>query len=313
MGKRLTGFVIALLMTAAVAATTVSGQEPPVVNVKVMRGGAPAANVTIEFSIVNGGKWGAGATGTNGDLSVAMQAVNGGKPVRLQVVIYDCQADQSIVVFVEAGAATPENRECKRRVVGWFWFGRGRLVTIDLAAATLQATGQSFLSTRNGKLIAGGGAALLGAVALTAGGGDSSSSSSGGQSGTQGGTSFDPGGNYGVTNSVASDPGEHRFFILMEDSTVLTVTITGSTITITCPPNSKWTQITGTFNPSTGQITGEGRGTAAGRSNVLFRFTGTITMSGSNQGTLAGSLTIGAGGELPGGQPIVYNVSGRKQ
>jgi hypothetical protein len=190
--------------------------------------------------------------------------------------------------------------------VGWFWFGRGRLVTIDLTAATLQATGQSFLRTRNGQLAAGAGAAALGAIALTAGGNSSDSPS--GQSGT-GGTTFSASGTYPVTNTVASNPDNHP--IGMETSTVLVIAVTGTSITITCPPGSKWTAINGTI--TNGQITGEGRGTAAGFSNVLFRFTGTIAMSGSNQGTLAGQLTVGAGGEFPGGRPTMYTVSGRKQ
>ena len=309
MRNRVTGVVTALIVAAG-AALSAAGQNPPTVGVTVNRDGAPAARVTIEFSLVNGGKVSAGVTNTAGSLGVPMSLVNGGKPVRLQVVIYDCPADQSIVVLVEAGAQTPENRECKRRIAGWFWFGRGRLVVVDTVRGTVQATGQHFLSTTTGRLIAGGGVAVVG-VGLLASGGDNNSS---GQNGTQnpGPTAFDPNGNYGVTNTVGNDPAEHRFFVLMENNTVLTVTITGGTsVRITCPPGSKWTLLTGSFNASNGQITAEGTGTAAGRSNVLFRFSGSIVMSGSNRGAITGVLTIGPNGELN-GVPITYNVAGQR-
>ena len=318
MGKRFSGWMMAGVLAAGTAvALEAAGQQPQAVTISVARDGVPAANVTVEFQFLNAGKVPAGTTGSTGDLALAMSLVNGGKATRLQVVVYDCPNDRSMVVLVEAGATAPENVDCKRRILGWFWFGRSRAVLIDTVRGTVQTTGgQSFLGSTRGRLIAGGGAALGGIALLSAGGGDSNSGGTGstGSSGTPGGSTFDPNGNYGVTNSVATDPGGHRFFVIMEDNTVLTVVITGSSIRITCPPGSKWTQINGTFNPSTGQITaGEGRGTAAGFSNVLYRFTGTITMSGSTQGTLNGQLTVGAAGEFPGGQPIVYNVSGRRQ
>ena len=312
MGKRSTGIAIALACAAGV--TVVAQQSSSVLQVNVTRDGVPAANVQIDMQLLNQGKVSGGATGATGDLALALSMVNAGKATRVQVAVYDCPNDRSFVVFVEAGAVAPEDSECRRRMAGWLWFGRARAVTIDVARGTMQVQGgQSFFGTTTGRLIAGGGAVLIGAAALTAGGNDSSSAGNppSGQSGTQGGTSFTPSGTYPVTNAVASDPGGHRLFVLMEDNTVLTVVVTGTAIRITCPPGSKWTEINGTI--TNGQITGEGRGTAAGFSNVLYRFTGTLALTGSSQGTLAGSLTIGAGGEFPGGQPIVYNVSGRKQ
>jgi hypothetical protein len=309
MRRQVNGLAMALAMAAG-AALSAAQQPSPAVTVTVARDGAPAANIAIEFSLVNGGKRAVGATSTAGMLPVEMSLINGGKPVRLQVVVYDCPADQSIVVFVEAGAAAPEKRECKKRMLGWFWFGRGRAVVVDTVRGTVRSQGQSFLSTRNGRLIAGGGVAVVGIGLLTAGG---DSNGSGQTPSGQNNTAFDPSGNYPVTNTVGTDPGEHRFFILMENNTVLTLTITGTTVRITCPPGSKWTLLTGTFAPATGQITAEGRGPAASFTNVLFRFSGTIAMSGSNRGTITGSLTIGPNGELNGGPPITYNVAGAKQ
>jgi hypothetical protein len=314
---------IALAMVIAVTAGVAAprAQTPDgSVTVSVSRSGAPAPNVAVDLQLLNRGKVAAGTTGPGGDLSMLMSIANLGKATRMQVVIYDCPNDLQRVVFVETGAAAPENVDCKKRVAGWFWFGRARAVMIDLTRATVATRGgQSFLGSTRGRLIAGGGAAAVGLVALSAGGGDSSGGSNTGtnnNSGTPGsgsGTPFEPNGNYPVTNAVFSDPGEHRIFIALENNTVLVITISGSNVTVTCPPGSKWTLLSGTYNPSTGQLSTEGRGTAAGRSNVLFRFNATITTSGSNQGAIAGQLTVGAGGELPGGQAIVYTVTGKRQ
>lgn len=317
MGKGSTGLAFALVLAAG---TTVMGQQSSssVLHVAVTRDGSPAANVPIDMQLLNRGKVAGGVTGATGDLALALSAVNAGKPTRMQVVVYDCPSDRSFVVFVEAGAAAPEENECRRRIAGWLWFGRARAVTIDVASGTMQVQGgQSFLGSTTGRLVVGGGAAALGAIALSAGGGSSADASPSGSPSTPGGgnnggtTPFNPNGNYPVTNAISSDPGGHRTFIAMEGSTVLVITVTDTTIRITCPPGSKWTAINGTI--ANGQITGEGRGTAAGFSNVLFRFSGTLTLTGSNQGALSGSLTVGAGGEFPGGQPTVYTVSGRKQ
>lgn len=308
MAKRLTGFVIAFLVAAAGAGRTIAAQEPPAVNVRVARDGAPAANVAIEFRFVNGGKFSAGTTAASGDLAIAMHAVNGGKPIRLQVVTYDCRGNQS-VAFVETGAAAPDNENCRKVIVGWVWFGRARVVALDLTRATLQTQGgRSFLSTTTGRLVAGGGAAVVGLALLSAGGDDNGQTGESSQ-----GTTFNPNGNYPVSIVVLSDPGEHRTKVAVENSSVLTVAVTGSNITITCPPGSKLTLMSGTINTSTGQVTAEGRGPAAGFSNVLFRVAGTLVMSGANRGALSLVLTIGPNGELAGGPPITFNVTGAKQ
>lgn len=323
MRTRLTGLAIALALAAG--APTVAQQSSSVFQVTATRDGAPAANVQIDMQLLNQGKVAVGVTGPSGDLALALSLVNAGKPTRMQVVIYDCPNDQQLVVFVETGADAPENLNCKRRIAGWLWFGRARAVVIDVARGTMQVQGgQSFLGSTRGRLILGGGAAAVGLGLLSAGGGDgnslinSNSGNSGNPSGGSGttpptSTPFDPTGTYPVTNTPLSDPGGHVLFILLENNTVLALSVTGSTIRITCPPGSKWTLITGTFNPSTGQISGEGRGTAAGFQNVLFRFTGTLALTGSSQGQLSGQLTIGAGGEFPGGQPTVYTIAGRRQ
>lgn len=321
MGKMLSGLVVALVLAAG---SIVGAQDSGTSKVTLTRDGAPAANVPVFVQLTDGGSTAVGSTGLAGDLQFALSPLvqnKLAKLARLQVLVYDCGNGEYVLVFVEVGAE-PEDRNCKRSVVGLVRGGLGRSYAIDLTRLTVQTTGgQSFLSTRNGKLIAGGAAAaLLGAAALTAGGGSNASPSRSPSTSNPPPTSppFNATGNYPVTNNLGSDPGGHAEFIGMERNTVLAISFTGgSGIRITPPSGSKWPVINGTFtmNASTGQkqITGEGRGLVAGRSNVLSRFTSTMETVGSSQGQLTGQLTVGAGGELPGGQATVYNVAGRKQ
>jgi hypothetical protein len=309
--RLLTAFVLALGATPVV----MQAQEDTL-HISVTRNGAPAQGVQIVMEFVNAPKPPPATTGIMGDLALVL---NLGKNPRMQVVIYDCPNDEHIVVFVEVGAEMPENEKCRRRVAGIVIFGKGRRVLVDVATGVVQSEGgQSFFGTTTGKLVAGGGAALVAVAVVAAGGGDPASStntpantpSTSPTPPTS--TPFNPTGSYPVTNTPANDPGGHVTFIAMEGNTVLTVTVTGSTVVIVCPQGSKWTRLEGSFNTATGEIVAQGTGTAAGRPNVLFRFTGTITLSGSNQGRLNGTLTIGAGGELPGGQATTYTVTGTK-
>lgn len=320
MGRRAVGVMAGLLL--ATAAMPAAAQQP--LQVTATRGGAPAPNVRFDMQFLNRPKTAMGTTAAGGVLDLTLEMANLGKPTRVQVVIYDCPADRSFVLFVEAGGVIPEDKECRRTVAGWLWFGRARAVTIDVARGTMQVQGgQSFVGSTRGRLILGGGAAAVGVGLLSAGGDSNGSTNNTGNPGNtpSGGsgnpppteTPFDPNGNYRVTNTVGSDPGGHRFFVLMEDNTLLLVTITGSTVTLTCPPGSKWTLLTGTFNPTTGQITAEGRGPAAGFNNVVFRLVASIVMSGSTRGAITGVLTVGPNGELNGGPPITYNIAGTRQ
>ena len=83
--------------------------------------------------------------------------------------------------------------------------------------------------------------------------------------------------------------------------------MSGSTITCTGP--APWVTVAGTFNATTGAFSMTGRGTVADRPNVGVRFEGTLTTAGQ----LRGDYTMGTGGELPGGRPIVYDVSGQRR
>lgn len=316
--RKIIGVLITVFALTAIA-TTVRAESPA--RVTVTRAGAPAPNVAIDIQILNRGKVPLGTTGAAGDLEIALGMANLGKATRVQVVMYDCPNDRTFVVLVEAGAVAPEDKDCRRRVAGWFWFGRARTVLIDLTTGVITVGGQGFLGTTRGKAILVG-AAGVAAVGVVASGGGSTTTTpqtntpptnnpgTGNPPTTP--TPFNPSGTYTVTNTVTSDPGQHREFVNLEPSTVLTVTVTGSTIRIVCPPGSRWTLLEGSFNPSTGDFTATGRGVAAGFPNVQFRFTGVITLTGSSQGRLSGVLAIGVGNELPGGQAIQFGVNGSK-
>lgn len=305
MGKTLTGLAAALALSATglIAAPQNTGTS----KVTITRAGVPAANVAVHVQPLNGASAVVGTTGAAGDLEFALSLVN--KPTaRFRVVVYDCENGQSSAVFVEAGADVPEKDDCRRTILAMVWMRAGSTVAVDLARGTVQTTGaRSFLGTRNGQLAAGAGLAAIGAIALTAGGGGDSTTGQNNQTPA----AFNRSGTYPVTIIVASDPGEHRGPVGMEATAVLAFAQNGATFTITPPSGSKIAPITGTVSGD--QLIGEGRGTVAGRQNVLQRFVGTLPDSGPNQGLLSGTLTVGAGGELPGGLPIVYNISGRKQ
>jgi hypothetical protein len=65
-----------------------------------------------------------------------------------------------------------------------------------------------------------------------------------------------------------------------------------------------WVDVTGELL-STGAFEAEGMGTVAGFPDVSVVFTGTLTLDGLN-----GYYTMGAAGELPGGESITYLVEG---
>ena len=79
------------------------------------------------------------------------------------------------------------------------------------------------------------------------------------------------------------------------------IAIVGS---ITFTSSDPWIPVTGNLNPD-GTFSATGSGTYAGRSNTRADFKGTITAR-----TLDGDYTVGGGGNLPGGQPIIYHFHG---
>jgi hypothetical protein len=100
--------------------------------------------------------------------------------------------------------------------------------------------------------------------------------------------------------SVKADPSEHEQFVALEELMELDVTIHGITIEGEAP----FVGVTGDLNED-GTFRVEGRGTVAGIPDVSVVFEGLL------QGTtLTGDYTMGANGELPGGDPITYYIEG---
>ena len=70
-----------------------------------------------------------------------------------------------------------------------------------------------------------------------------------------------------------------------------------------------WVRVAGTFDTSTGAFSATGKGSVAGFPNVGVSFEGTL----GADGRLTGIYTMGAGGELPGGRPILYRVEATRR
>lgn len=313
MRRTLAGWMTVVLL---VAAAPVAAQTS--LRMTVTRNGAPAPKVEFALQLAGEPQRAIGATGADGIVDLALGAVNNGKPLRVQVVVYDCPNDQHLVVFVAAGAKMPEDKDCRRSALLWIFLNRHRVATLDVGTRVLRVQ-QSFIATTGGKIaLAAGGAAAAG-LALASGGGGSNAATppvTNNPPVTQPPPSnppFNAAGNYVVTNSLGSDPGNVRNMINMEATTVLNFVFEGTNgIRIVCPPGSKYTLLTGTFVMN--DATGEKRITAQGKDqNGTHVFEITMQTTGATPGRFTGTHRLGAGGELPGGQPIVFNVNGQKQ
>jgi hypothetical protein len=75
-----------------------------------------------------------------------------------------------------------------------------------------------------------------------------------------------------------------------------------------------WVTLRGGPIAADGSVTLTGTGTVAGFSNVSVRLVGKLVldMTGRVAG-VEGDLTVGAGGELPGGQPIIYRLTATRR
>jgi len=110
-------------------------------------------------------------------------------------------------------------------------------------------------------------------------------------------------GDYRVSMAVKKDPSGHKGFINMPGNTKLT--LKEGSIQIDGP--FPWVAVIGELSPD-GSIDATGRGTVAGYQNINVTFQGRVS-----GGQLVGDYTMGANGGLPGGQSIVYGVSGDRQ
>ncbi len=105
-----------------------------------------------------------------------------------------------------------------------------------------------------------------------------------------------------VTVSYESGDREHFNFIKLPSNPTIAVR-QGSVIFDGPDP---WVDVVGELQPD-GSFTAQGAGAVAGNPNVLVVFQGTLTSE-----RLSGLYTMGADGQLPGGQSITYRVEGVK-
>ncbi len=134
-------------------------------------------------------------------------------------------------------------------------------------------------------------------------------------------------GTYGERITVKEDPGNHRDFILLDgevigvieyeeppddDAVDSPITISGGLpiigpIDISGPP--PFVDVDGNIL-SDGSFFATGIGTVAGFPNVTVEMEGTVRFGST--GVMEADYTMGAGGELPGGQPITYHFESRQ-
>jgi hypothetical protein len=119
---------------------------------------------------------------------------------------------------------------------------------------------------------------------------------------------FDPAGTYQVVIPFSGGNPEHVRFVALGSSGRLNLA-RNSPVRITSPNVTNWVPVSGEYDDAANRFNLTGTGTVAGVANVIVRFEGSITTAGQ----MTGSYTMGAGGELPGGQPVVYAVTGQKQ
>lgn len=266
--------------------------------------GGAAPGSALEIAL-NGGKIADATADQKGETTSILDLSNLGK-VRVTVYVDRCENGRMVKVqlVTEGNTPPPAGDGCDRKPAGFFWSDSGRVV-LDVNGATVTTPG----GIPKPLLIGGGAAAAALGVALAAGG-DSESNpvttpTPGGGTGTP---AFNPAGTYTVTTNPKGGNLAHASFIELGSAGALAVTVAGATIQFAGSGLQNWVAVTGTFDAATGRFSATGRGTVAGYSNVSVRFEGTITTSGA----INGDYTMGAGGELPGGQPIVYGVSGQR-
>ncbi len=107
-------------------------------------------------------------------------------------------------------------------------------------------------------------------------------------------------GDYRVSMAVKRDPSSHKGFINMPGN--IKLILKEGSIRIEGP--FPFVAVSGELSAD-GTIDASGRGTVAGYGNIKVTFQG-----GISDGSLEGDYTMGANGGLPGGQSIVYSVTG---
>ncbi len=77
-------------------------------------------------------------------------------------------------------------------------------------------------------------------------------------------------------------------------------------VNVSADPSTNFVAVNGTYDPDTNTITATGMGTVAGFPNVSIELEMTI----GDDGEVTGTYTMGGNGELPGGFPAVYEITG---
>jgi len=265
---------------------------------------AGAAGAALELAL-NGGKIADGTPDADGNESFQVAL---GTETRTRVTVWVDRCEDNKVVrvqlVVEGNAEPPKDEGCDRKLAGFFWSTVPR-VQLNIITGILNTPPRFGLRTLG--LITG--AVVAGGVGIATLGGSDSTTTPAGQtpSGSTPGASA-PEGSYQSTSFVKADPGTHAAFTALANALLLIATA-NSPLTIAGPAGSNWVTVSGDFDTGTRRFVLTGRGTVAGFANVGVRFEGTI----SSTGALSGDYTMGTGGELPGGQAIVYGVTGQKQ
>jgi hypothetical protein len=306
--------------TGSVEASTVQGEQG---NVSVTEGGAPAAGVDV-FALINAGKQPMGTTNTVGQLPFDPALLTG--KVRVEVAVRECP-DRREVYFVEGepenacdeverASTAAENEDCDCDVAGAIWWGDAlRVDVVDLTASGASAPLTSNPVFWTG--LAGGGAATALIVAsgtedeettstppFTGGSGTTTTSA---PPTTTTSTPADPNGTYGIDVTGVNDPGRHREFTGDPPNTIEIVTReNGDFSAFGQPP---WVEVHGSIDAD-GRFRATGRGTVAGRSNVMVVFEGQIDMMTFR---LTGTYRMGTNRELPGGDSIDFMLAGQKR
>lgn len=121
---------------------------------------------------------------------------------------------------------------------------------------------------------------------------------------------MDPTGEYVVLASVLSDKAKHEEYVKITENSTVKVEKEGDLLKITFGSGDGTTEITleGQMDESD-NVTLSGSGTVAGFENVSGTFEGKILVGPDGSVLIEGDLTLGAGGELPQGDPIRFLIS----
>lgn len=149
-------------------------QNPPPSQLPMQFTGAtPGINLEL---FMNAGKIADVTINTNGEGSSILDFSNLGK-VQLQVYVDVCQDGKVVKVLVVTGKPTPEDKNCRRRIVGGAWWSDCGVtrITLDLTKFGMRVIGcGSFITSPKG-LATVGAAIVVGGLLIAGGGGDSTS------------------------------------------------------------------------------------------------------------------------------------------